>query len=189
MGREASCKGLLDWKIIAAIFAVLIVISSSLVTDVGKGFFSNLTTWVEEGLKSSPIGGLFSMPTRSMEEINLFLYPESITLKPEQAVNISSATTKILNFNGKIVVDFQNQSLGFQELSGLIMEQKLEKTIIDSIKITNIKFESMKMNVKSGKWNIITDNGTIEISNFLGKAIIENESIEFKGNVSKIVRH
>lgn len=176
---------MLDWKILAASFVALLVVSSVLLGGFGIGeFFSDLINKIGEWLGSSPFGGFFSTPTAKTKEIDIVLYPANLSLKPDSSINVSTDMITLTNFKGEISTDFENETLIFKESdSSLIVEIPLERITIPDLQIKKMSFENVRFDMKP---NITGENGSIEIYDFLGKGIIAVGSVEFQGNVSKM---
>lgn len=174
---------MLDWKILAASFVALLVVSSVLLGGLGIGdFFSDLINKVGEWLGSSPFGGFLSAPRAETKEINIVLYPPNISLAPDSTVNISTDAVTLTDFKGEINADFKDRTLVFRESgSSLVVETELKTLVIPNLRIKRMEFENLIFDIKP---DITGGNGSIEIHDFLGKGTITARGVEFQGNVS-----
>jgi len=176
---------MLDWKILAASFVALLVVSSVLLGGFGIGeFFSDLINKIGEWLGSSPFGGFLSAPTTETKQIDIMLYPANLSLLPDSIVNISTDAVTLTNFKGEINMDFKDKTLIFKESgSSLTVEVPLEGITVSDLQIKKMSFENLIFDVKP---DITGGNGSIEIHDFLGKGIITTRGVGFQGNVSKM---
>jgi len=177
---------MLDWKIAAAAVVALLVVSTVLLGGFGIGeFFSDIINKIGEWLGSSPFGGFFATPTTPTKEINIVLYPANLSLKPESDINVSVNTVTLRDFRGEIDINFNADIITFKELgSALTIEVPLEKVTIPNLRIKNMKFENMKFDIKP---SITSENGSMEIHGFLGNTTVNEDNIEFLGNISKMI--
>ena len=173
----------MDWRIIAASFAALIVIVSLLFNGVGgnfSGIFKNVGGW----LSSSPFSGFVVTPEAKTHSLDLILYPEQITIKPDSDVNISIKGTKIDNFLGNINVNFKEGKITFeQEKTSLKFESAIESMEIDGFKVSSFYVDNMQLKILP---DTVSNNGSVQMKNFNGKLIITEANIQFSGNVSKV---
>lgn len=176
---------MLDWKILAASFVALLVVSSVLLGGFGIGeFFSDLMNKIGEWLGSSPFGGFFSTPTAGTKEIDIVLYPANLSLKPDSSINVSTDAVTLTNFKGEINADFEDEVLIFRESgSSLTVETPLKRITIPDLQIKRLSFENIRFAVKP---NITGENGSIEIYDFLGRGTITVGTVEFQGNISRM---
>lgn len=179
-------KGLFEWKILAAIFAVLIVLSSAIMTNTGvKDFFSNGTGSLGDWFKS-PFGSIFSTPSKTVNPVSIRLISDSITLSMENPVNISAGTTSIQNFKGSILLDFgSNSSVFLPAGSELRLETSLADIEVADARISKMILEGVGFVVTSENTNITAENDKIEIYDFSG-TIRVTDSVLLSGNVSKV---
>ncbi len=174
---------MLDWKIFAASIAALLIISTLLIGGSGiGGFFGSVGKTIGDWLGNSPFGGFFGSSSPKTNEVDLTLHPRNLTLKSESAVNITTPSIILEEFNGKIRIDFESNTLTLEESnSPLKLNLDLQNITIEKIKIGRLAIENTEFEIKP---NITTDNGTIEMVNFIGRCTIEENSIKLKGNLS-----
>lgn len=177
-----------DWKIIAAVFIALIIVSYVVIGVPGIGdFFGGIASKVGEALEGSPFGGIFSSSGIKKTPAEITLYPDSFSLKPELPVNISSGDTGLQDFRGEISIDLANGTISMrQEGSSLVISPRLELLTIEGLKISRMDLEGIKANVRSGDVDTLVENGSLEILDFLGEGRITREYIMFSGNVTKV---
>ncbi|GAF85839.1 unnamed protein product [marine sediment metagenome] len=177
-----------DWKIIAAVFIALIVVSYVVIGVPGiREFFGSAASGIGRLLESSPFGGLFSSGSIKKTPAEITLFPDSFSLKPELPVNISAGDTLLQDFRGEIAVNLENDTISMkQEGSSLVISPRLELVVIKGLKISRLELEGMRANVKSGDVNTSIENGTLEILDFLGEGRITSDYIKLSGNVTRI---
>lgn len=176
-----------DWKIIAAVFIALVAVSYVVIGVPGIGeFFGDLASKAGKALEGSPFGGLFSSGA-GKAYVEVTLYPDSLSLKPELPVNISAGNMELRDFRGEISVDLENGTISMkQEGSSLVITPRLELVAIEGLKISRLSLEGIKASVKSGDTNTMIENGTLEILDFLGRGSVSREYVGLSGNATKV---
>lgn len=179
-------KGLFEWKLLAAIFAVLIVASSAMISNMGiKDMFLNSTGEIGDWI-NSPFGSLFSTPKKTTNFIAIELYADAITLEMTDSVNITSVESSIDNFKGTLVFDFNhNRTYMIPEGTDLKMDVKLTETVIEDVRIANLVLEDVSYVVKNANTNITADDERIEIHEFIG-TLRTGDGVILEGNVSSV---
>ncbi|MFH1444894.1 MAG: hypothetical protein ABIF08_00190 [Nanoarchaeota archaeon] len=176
---------MIDWRILTASFAAIIVVSSMFMGGIGGDFFSNILDDVSNWLGSSPFSGFFITPVVKTHDIDLTIYPKQISLTPDSSVNFSSESSVIRNFKGTINLDFEEQTIVLEEAdSSLRYESSIQNLEIEYIKLNTLSLDDLKLKIAP---DITSENGSAELYNFQGKLTITSESLKFEGNVSKIV--
>lgn len=180
-------KGLFEWKILAAIFAVLIVASSALVSNSGiKDMFLNSTGSLGDWMDGSPFGSLFSTPEKTVNTVVITLSAENIVIEMENPVNITAGDSSVLNFKGMLdLKPRENKTRLVYSDSDLVLNLKLEGAEIKNVKITKLVLEDIDFVVSSEKTNITGSNDKIEIYDFYGDIKI-TDVVELSGNVSRV---
>ncbi len=186
MGR----KGMLEWKILAAIFAVLIVVSSALVSNTGiKDFFMNTTGDFEDSTSGSPLDWLtsfFSTPEKVTNPVTIKLMTGNMSLDIATPVNITAGTAGIANFKGSVKLDFKKNSSVFMPAgSDIRLDMGLDGTEIRDVQISQLILRGIDFVVTSEKTNITASDDDIEIYDFLGDIVI-TDHVLLTGNVSKV---
>ena len=176
---------MLDWKIVGASFAALIVISTVMLGNFGIGdFFSDLFDRTGNRLGGSPFGGFFSTPTARNMEVNVTLFPDDFVLIPDSAINLTIEPINLEDFQGEIRVYFSNQTLILKEKnSPLTINTDLRDIEIENLVLNKLLLEDEAFEIEP---NITTSNGTIDMTGFLGTAFIHTDNIELIGNVSSL---
>jgi hypothetical protein len=180
-------KGVFEWKILAAIFAVLIVASSALVSNSGiKDMFLNSTGSLGDWMEGSPFDSLFQTPEKTTNAVVISLVNENIELEVTEPVNITMGKSSIMNFRGMLNVLFESNMTELKPSdSDLVMNIKLEETEIKNIKIPIFILEDTDFTVSSEKTDITASDDKIEIYDFHGDIRI-TDAFELTGNVSKV---
>lgn len=187
---------MLDWRILGASFAALIVISAIFLggmgtsegTSTSEGGIGDILSGIMEKISGwfsgSPFGGFFEQPVARSSTIQIVLYPDEFSLEPESAVDITSGKTMVTGFSGKMTADFVNQTMTLsEEGSSLKVTLPLETVVLEEIRITSLSLPGMKFEIVP---NMTADNGTLELSNFLGRMEFNSDRIDMFGNVSKL---
>jgi len=180
-------KGMLEWKILAAIFAVLIVLSSALVGSSGiKDFFLNATGNLGDWMHGSPFGSLFSTPQKGMNHVVIKLMADNVTLIIETPVNVTAGTASILNFKGTVSLDFRKNSSTFLPAgSDIRLDTELGGTTMHDVRISKLILKNIDFVVTSEKTNMTASDDSIEIYDFSGEIAV-TDHVLLSGNVSKV---
>lgn len=172
---------------IIVVFIFVVIGTSVLASSVSAGLLSDLFDNIRKWFESSPLGGLFARPVKRISEIDLTFYPESFVLNPESAVNVTSESTKVSNFNGEVSINLGEGFVLLKESnSQLVVEEKLGVIEMHGLTFGNLELKNMKLSMVSGNWTETAESGSLKIYDFLGKGTIKTDSIELVGNVSKI---
>jgi hypothetical protein len=180
-------KGMLEWKILAAIFAVLIVLSSALVSNTGiKDFFLNATGNLGDWVHGSPFGSLFTTPQKKVNQVAIKLMADNMTFEMETPINITAGKTSISNFKGSVNFNFRKNSSTFQPAdSDLRFGTELSGTVMKDVKIQKLVLTGIDFTVIGEKTNITASNDNIEIYDFSGDITVEDRVL-LTGNVSRV---
>ena len=179
---------MIDWKILGASFAALIVVSSVFVGSASafsiNDFFSNLIEQISNWLQGSPFGGFFAQPETKALRIDILLFPERLSLRPDNNLAVNLNGVYLTDFKGKITTDFLNKTITFsEENSPLKVTTPLKELTVEDFKLTAFSATGINFLISP---NITAENGTLEIVNFLGKLHITKEHIQLSGNVSRV---
>jgi len=178
---------MLDWKILAAAFAALLIASTVLVGSSGGFGITDIFDRIVDWLKSSPFGGFFQAPIASVHEVDIILHPKTYALKTSSNINITTDSIELVDFNGNIEVDFQTETLVFKETNTpLNIKMPLKNITIHEIRIDKILLEDTDFLVSSNQLDTSGENGTIEIYDFFGELGFNPDSVELHGNVSMV---
>ena len=176
-----------EWKILAAIFAVLIVASSALVSNIGiKDMFLNSTGNLGDWMEGLPFGSLFSAPEKTTNPVVITLSGGNIQLLIDSPVNITSESSSVRNFVGTmdIILD-ENKTILSPKDSDLVFDLKLDNMFVSSVNVPSLVLENMDFVVQNDNTNITGTDDKIEIHDFYGDLTV-TDVIELKGNVSKV---
>jgi hypothetical protein len=189
-GTQMRRKGLLEWKILAAIFAVLIVVSSALVSNTGiKDFFMNTTTGFGDFTQGSPFdwfSSFFSTPVKGVNAVAIKLTVPNMTLPIEAPANITAGGSILLNFKGTVDLNFIENSSTFQQAgSDFRFEMEMSEIRISGVSIQKMILQRVDFVVTSESTNITGTDDKIEIYDFSGDITI-TDHILLTGNVSKV---
>jgi hypothetical protein len=183
---------MLDWKILGASFAALLVVSSMFL-GAGAGFgglgdfFSGIISQISSWFSGSPFGGFFSAPSAQSKAVTLLMYPQMLELKPDSPVGVDIGKTSLTDFSGTITADYANKTLTFQEAgSSLKISAPMEEVRIAGLMISTLSSDSMKFEIVP---NITSEDGALEMHGFNGTLSIREDSMEFRGNVTKLKAH
>jgi hypothetical protein len=176
---------MLEWKILAAAFSALLVVSMVLVGNSGiKDMFGGIVGKITDWLGGNPISLPGGKP--GSNPVTITLYPKNFTLKPEAKLNFSLGESSFENFNGEVSVDFSTGKISLQEKgSSFSVSSTIQPFAIQDLKISRLQLKEMKFTVMSQS-NITSENGTLDIQNFQGVFSIGNSTVSFQGNVTKI---
>jgi len=180
-------KGLFEWKILAAIFAVLIVASSAAVSNTGLGdIFMNSTGDIGGWLDNSPLSSLFSTPEKETRLLTIEIRADMIPLRFDRPVNISASGTEIKSFTGDVEFNFiKNMSRFMPGGSSMVIESPLSETLIKDAAISRLVLSDVDFSVMTGKANISVTGDRIEFQDFSGD-ITANGMLTLSGNFSRV---
>ena len=179
---------MLEWKILAAAFSALLVISMVLVGNSGVkdsfgGIIGKLTDWLG-GTPISLPGGI-GKPSSSM--VSITLYPSNFTLNPDTKLNLTLGDSYFENFNGQVSFDFQANKIYLKEKgSSFTVSSPIQDFVMQDFRISRLQLTGMKFTVQSVQSNITNENGNLDIQGFQGVFSAGNSSITLSGNVTKI---
>jgi hypothetical protein len=179
---------MLEWKILAAAFSALIVISMVLVgnSDLKDRFGSivgKLTDWLGGTPVSLP-GGIGNAKDNS---VSITLYPMNFTLNPDTRLNLTLGESYFENFNGQVSFDFQTNKIYLKEKSSTFMvSSPMQNFVMEDFSISRLTLKEMKFTLMSSQSNITNENGSLDIQGFSGTFSVQNSSINLAGNVTKI---
>jgi hypothetical protein len=178
---------MLEWKILAAAFSALLVVSMVLVGNSGiKDTFGGIVGKLTDWLGGTPISLPGGTGKPGTNQVSITLYPKNFTLKPETKLNLTLGESYFENFNGDVSFDFQAGKIYLQEKgSSLLVSSKLQNFTIPDLRLSKLSLKEMKFMVHA-QTDITSENGTMEIQGFQGVFSLGNSSIILSGNVTKI---
>jgi hypothetical protein len=179
---------MLDWKILAASFAALLVVSSVAFGNFGIGdFFSGILDKLNQLLGGgSPFTGLFGRAGAGTE-VNVTLYPDSIYFDPS-SVNVTSPAASVHNFGGRLTADLAGGVLYLEEKSSkLSVSFPLANATytVEGLSFQKLSLSGTRFQLRSNQSDI-SSQGNLEIQGFAGRARISGGSVVLEGNATKI---
>jgi hypothetical protein len=185
-------KGLLEWKIFAAIFAVLIVASSAIFG--GGGVSSGLFNSTGGGLDwSNMFGSLFPHANETQQtapavenDVVIELMVGSMTFAFDSPVSITSGDSEMSNFTGNVEFDFTtNSSLFIPSGSTFTMRKPIAVTQIRGATIKSLVLDKADYSVIAGGSDTTGKGDRIEIAGFSG-TITASGRITLSGTVNSV---
>jgi hypothetical protein len=174
---------MLDWKILAASFAALLVVSSVLVGGFG---FADILDSIRDWMGGSPFGGFISPTARATRQASIVIFTEYFEL-PVSGVSFSSGGTDFDGFTGTLRA---NLSSGTASLSPSDTEFRvtlpLDEISIDGVDIGRLTLEDIDFHVISNDLDISGENASLEVYDFLGRLSINDELVRLDGNVTSV---
>lgn len=182
---------MLDWKILAASVAALLVASTMLVgTSSAQNLGFDLNDFfkgIEDWLRSSPLGGLFQAPVASVYPVDIILETDHYEFRTGSDTNLTIDSINIINFNGDIISDFLEKTIVFsQSGTELDISMPLQNLSIDNIGIDKVFLENTRFVVTYNQLDTKGENASIEITDFSGQIIFRPSFVEMHGNVSMV---
>lgn len=180
---------MLNWKLLVAGVAVILV--AGVLVIGGEGFLALLAGGLGQigsFLGSSPFGDLFSTARGEANPMVVTIYPPNFTVMVDRPATVLLGETQLDDFKGTVETDFDADTITLTTSGDLAITSPVIDTKITPFTVKQLILEGIKMKVRSGNWDISSENGSIEISHFEGSMLIdqENSSISFLGNVSSI---
>jgi len=174
---------MLDWKVLASAIIALLVVSFILLEGFGATtFFSGTISSIGEWFGSSPFGSI--VPGSEGRRVTIRLYPENLTLEPEGEVEISTKTSTFTGFKGSINMNLEDRVMTLSE------EGSTFRAMIPSSNVTISGFRLSRLSLEEAKFDIepdiTTENGTINIRDFVGTCVTKADALELEGNVSAL---
>jgi hypothetical protein len=178
---------MLEWKILAAAFSALLVISILLVGNTGvKDLFGGIVGKITDWLGGSSISLPGGLGKSGLNLVSVTIYPRNFTLSPGYKLNLTLGESSFENFNGELSADFEAGNLSLKDKSGFSVSSPIQPLAIPDMKISRLTLKEMKFSVQSVQSNITNENGSLDIQGFSGVFLISASSITLSGNVTKI---
>ena len=128
--------------------------------------------------------GLAYVVTGAEPEKEKQTVPENITLKPEGEVEIITKTSTFTGFKGSININLEGRAITLSE------DGSTFKAMIPSDNVTISGFRLARLSLEETKFDIepdiTTENGTINIRDFVGNCTAVADALELQGNVSAL---
>jgi len=178
----------MDWKIMAASFAALVIVSSVLLGGFGLGdFFSDIINTIGNFLTASPFGGIAESSPASGIAVTLVFYPDEFVLSTEHGVNASINGISMEMFDGEIFVDYEDGSIVMNpKETGMSIKTELQEFLLEGIRLSELSVEDTGFEITENETGKTTGTGTIRIYGFEGNFTVRTEGIEFDGRVSSV---
>jgi hypothetical protein len=178
---------MLEWKILAAAFSALLVISMLLVGNSGvKDLFGGIVGKITDWMGGTPID-LPDLPggKSGASQVQLTIYPRNFTLSPGK-LNLTLGESYFESFSGDVLIDFDSQKISLKEKgSSFQVSSPIQPLTIQETKLAKLSYQG-KFLLQSSQSNIANENGNLDIQGFSGSFSVQNSSIVLSGNVTKI---
>jgi len=171
-----------DWKILAASFAALLIVSSVLVGGLG---FTDIVDSVREWLGGSPFGGFVDFPEAGSKAAAVTIYSSPLTLDLNKPINATIGDVSITGFSGTLISNLDDSTLLFKS-DTFTLTFPVSNTTLDNIMIGKMFLESADFSIMNGDLETSAENGTLEISDFSGRIIFTETAITLSGNFTSI---
>ena len=172
-----------DWKILAASFAALLVVSSVLVG--GFGFTEVLDT-LKDWLGEAPFEGFAISPAMPSKHAIVTFYPETFSLAMESSA-FSIGNARFTDFSGDLVANFTSDTLELcQKDTEFRVAMALTEATLEDISLTHILLDDTEFHVTSNSLETSGQNASLEVSDFFGQVTIMDDRIVLAGNFSSI---
>jgi hypothetical protein len=172
-----------DWKILAASFAALLVVSSVLVGGFG---FPDILDKLNELMGDSPLGGFVSAPIRPTKDVSVIFEPDYFEFSVNSA-SFEAGDSEFTGFSGSIQANLSSNILAFlPDDSGFRLTRPVSEFTIDGVKISRISYEDTSFHVISDALDTSGQNASLEIIDFSGKIGISRSGIRLDGNVTTV---
>jgi len=171
-----------DWKILAASFAALLIVSSVLVGGLG---FTDIVDSVRDWLGGSPFGGFVDFPEAGSKAASVTIYSTPLTLDLDSPINASMGDASLTGFSGILISDLNKSTLSFKNddftLTFPTSNTTLDKIMIGKLVLTNADFSVINDDLETS-----ADNGTLDLSDFSGKITFMDDMTIMSGNFTTI---
>ncbi len=172
-----------DWKILAASFSALLVVSSVLVGGFG---FTDILDKLSDWMGDSPLGGLVVAPVRATKPVTVILFPEYLEL-PLNDVSFSAGDTCFDDFTGMLHANLSSGTLSFSPGdTRLRVTVPLSDLTIDDVKIGRLSLNDIRFHVISHALDTSGENASLDVYDFSGKLGISQKFIRLDGNVTSV---
>lgn len=177
---------MLDWKIMAASFAALLVVSSVLVGGSGIPGISGILDKVDDWMGDSPLSGFITSPVRGSKQASLILYEDPFTL-PVSDISFKTGGSSHSGFSGNILINRSSEKLTFsQSDSSFRIEMPLTNLTLNNVKIGRMSLEETKFSVLSSALDTSGESADLDFSDFSGVVELSSQKITLNGNFSSI---
>ena len=174
---------MLDWKILAASFAALLVVSSVLVGGFG---FGDILEKLREWLGESPLGGFVSTPSKTPVQVAVIIFPRSFEFSLQDS-SFTSGDTDFQGFTGTIQANLTSDLLTFSPSdTALSITMPLSNTSIGGVSIGKLSLDGVDFSVISNALDTSGENASLEVYDFSGRLTVNRELVRLDGNVTSV---
>lgn len=173
---------MLDWRILAASFAALLIVSSVLIGGLG---FTDVIDKVRDWLGGSPFGGFVEFPEAGSKEATIIIYRTPFSFSPSAGINATIGDAVMTDFSGTVSADFTDLKLTFAE-GGFAVSFPISNITLEDVSISRISLDVSDFAVKNEDLETSAENGTLEISDFAGRIEFRDTRATLIGNVSVV---
>ncbi len=174
-----------DWKIMAASFAALLVVSSVLVGGFG---FNDILGQLQDWMGDSPLDGLISAPNLGggNNPASVTFFPDSFSMEVSGA-SFDAGGSSLSSFTGAVSANMSSDQLNLQQAdTDLIITAPLTRTVIEDASIASVSLEKTKFTVKSDALETSGDGVSLELRGFTGKVTLTPDSVLLDGNFTSV---
>jgi hypothetical protein len=173
---------MLDWKILAASFAALLIVSSVLIGGLG---FTDIVDNIRDWLGGSPFGGIVDFPEAGSKEATVIIYSTPFSFSPDVPINATIGDASMEGFSGIVSADFDALSLEFSSDS-FTLSFPISNITLEDISIGKLELDNADFAVKDGELETSAENGTLEFSDFVGSIAFRDTRATLTGNFTSV---
>lgn len=172
-----------DWKILAASFAALLVVSSVLVGGFG---FGDVLDTLKDWLGDVPFEGFVSSPLSSPKQASVEFSPEFFEL-PVDGASFSMGSASFTDFSGTLSANLTSDTLDLSPTdSDFKVTLAITEATIEDVSLGHLLLEDTEFQIISNSLETSGQNASLEISDFTGHLTIRTDSILLDGNFSSV---
>ncbi len=173
---------MLDWKILAASFAALLIVSSVLIGGLG---FTDIVDSIQDWLGGSPFGGIVDFPEAGSKVASVTIYSTPLSLTLDSPINATIGDASLTGFSGTLTSDLDESTLSLISES-FTLSFPLSNTTLPGIMIGKLLLESADFSVMNDDLETSAENGTLELSDFSGDVTFTKSMTTLSGNFTSI---
>jgi hypothetical protein len=173
-----------DWKILAASFAALLVVSSVLIGGFG---FTDILGTLSDWMGDSPLSGLVTSPVRSSKEVVVTFQVPSFEASLDSA-DFEVDDAEFRGFSGTVTANFTSDEIMLaQKDTGFTVLLPLTDITIDDVSMPRLSLEETSFSVVSKSLETSGQNVSLEVTGFSGTLTLTREHVLLDGNVTSVV--
>jgi hypothetical protein len=173
---------MLDWKILAASFAALLIVSSVLIGGLG---FTDIVDNIRDWLGGSPFGGIVDFPEAGSKAASVTIYSTPLSLLLDSPINATISDASMTGFSGTLESDLDESTLSLIS-EGFTLSFPLSNTTLGDIVIGKLLLENSDFSVMNEDLETSAENGTLELSDFSGEVTFTKGMTTLSGNFTSI---